>query len=258
MVSQEAVVFLALSGAIAFLLPIGLIVWFKRKYGASLKVFFIGALTFFVFAQLLEGGVHVYVLQVNEMTKEAMQHPLWYGIYGCLMAGIFEECGRYLMMRFFMKRHHTWADGLAFGAGHGGLEAILITGLSSISLIVYAFAINSGTFEQLLVNGDVKQALLPIQEQLLHTPSYEWMLGGIERISAIAVQIGLSLLVLYAVKSRRPLFLLYSILLHALFNVPAVLYQRGIIEHAAAVEIIVALIAALSVYWIVKAKRVFQ
>ncbi|MHA6743801.1 YhfC family glutamic-type intramembrane protease [Bacillus subtilis] len=163
MVSQEAVVFLALSGAIAFLLPIGLIVWFKRKYGASLKVFFIGALTFFVFAQLLEGGVHVYV-----------------------------------------------------------------------------------------------QALLPIQEQLLHTPSYEWMLGGIERISAIAVQIGLSLLVLYAVKSRRPLFLLYSILLHALFNVPAVLYQRGIIEHAAAVEIIVALIAALSVYWIVKAKRVFQ
>nr|WGD90442.1 YhfC family glutamic-type intramembrane protease [Bacillus subtilis] len=92
------------------------------------------------------------------------------------------------------------------GRNHGGLEAILITGLSSISLIVYAFAINSGTFEQLLVNGDVKQALLPIQEQLLHTPSYEWMLGGIERISAIAVQIGLSLLVLYAVKSRRPLF----------------------------------------------------
>lgn len=230
MVSQEAVVFLALSGAIAFLLPIGLIVWFKRKYGASLKVFFIGALTFFVFAQALEGGVHVYVLQVNEMTKEAMQHPLWYGIYGRLMAGIFEECGRYMMMRFFMKRHHTWADGLAFGAGHGGLEAILITGLSSISLIVYAFAINSGTFEQLLVNGDVKQALLPIQERA-HTPSYEWMLGGIERISAIAVQIGLSLLVLYAVKSRRPLFLLYSILLHALFNVPAVLYQRGIIEH---------------------------
>lgn len=57
MVSQEAVVFLALSGAIAFLLPIRLIVWFKRKYGATLKVFFIGALTFFVFAQLLEGGV---------------------------------------------------------------------------------------------------------------------------------------------------------------------------------------------------------
>ncbi|MCY8787908.1 YhfC family intramembrane metalloprotease [Bacillus inaquosorum] len=253
MVSQGAVVFMAISGAIAFLLPIGLIVWFKRRYGASLKVFFIGALTFFVFAQL-----HVYVLQVNEMTKEAMQHPLWYGIYGCLMAGIFEECGRYIMMRFFMKRHHTWADGLAFGAGHGGLEAILITGLSSISLIVYAFAINSGTFEQLLINDDIKQALLPIQEQLLHTPSYEWLLGGIERISAIAVQIGLSLLVLYAVKIRRPLFLLYSILLHALFNVPAVLYQKRIIEHAAAVEIIVALIAAVSVYWIVKAKRLFQ
>lgn len=30
------------------------------------------------------------------------------------------------------------------------------------------------------------------------------------------------------------------------------------IEHAAAVEIIVALIAAISVYWIVKAKSLFQ
>ncbi len=39
MVSQGAVVFMAISGAIAFLLPIGLIVWFKRRYGASLKVF---------------------------------------------------------------------------------------------------------------------------------------------------------------------------------------------------------------------------
>ncbi|WP_276729948.1 YhfC family intramembrane metalloprotease [Bacillus sp. (in: firmicutes)] len=258
MVSQGAVVFMAVSGAIAFLLPIGLIIWFKRKYGASLKVFFIGALTFFVFAQLLEGGVHVYVLQVNEMTKEAMRNPLWYGVYGCLMAGVFEECGRYIMMRLFLKRHHAWSDGLAFGTGHGGLEAIMITGLSSISLIVYAFAINSGTFEQLLINDDMKQALLPIQEQLLHTPSYEWLLGGIERISAIAVQIGLSLVVLYAVKSRRPLFLLYSILLHALFNVPAVLYQKRIIEYAAAVEIIVALLAAVSVYWIIKAKRLFQ
>ncbi|MCY7831680.1 YhfC family glutamic-type intramembrane protease [Bacillus spizizenii] len=258
MVSQESIVFMAVSGAVAFLLPIGLIVWFKRKYGASLKVFFIGALTFFVFAQLLESGVHVYVLQVNEMTKEAMQNPLWYGIYGCLMAGIFEECGRYIMMRFFMKRHHAWADGLAFGTGHGGLEAILITGLSSISLIVYAFAINNGTFEQFLINENIKQALLPIQEQLLHTHSYEWLLGGIERISAIAVQIGLSLLVLYAVKSHRLLFLLYSILLHALFNVPAVLYQKRMIEHAAAVEIIVALIAAISVYWSVKAKSLFQ
>ncbi|MBG9768538.1 YhfC family intramembrane metalloprotease [Bacillus vallismortis] len=258
MVSQDAVVFMAVSGAIAFLLPIGLIVWFKRQYGSSLKVFFIGALTFFVFAQLLEGGVHVYVLQVNEVTKEAMRNPLWYGIYGCLMAGIFEECGRYIMMRFLMKRHYFWADGLAFGAGHGGLEAILITGLSSISLIVYAVAINSGTFEQLFINDDIKQALLPIQEQLLHTPSYEWLLGGIERISAIAVQIGLSLLVLYAVKSRRPQFLLFSILFHALFNVPAVLYQKRIIEHAAVVEIIIALIAAVSVYWIVKAKRLFQ
>lgn len=122
MVSQEAVVFLALSGAIAFLLPIGLIVWFKRKYGASLKVFFIGALTFFVFAQLLEGGVHVYVLQVNEMTKEVMQHPLWYGIYGCLMAGIFEECGRYMMMRFFMKRHHTLGGWSGFGPAMAGLK----------------------------------------------------------------------------------------------------------------------------------------
>lgn len=46
MVSQESIVFMAVSGAVAFLLPIGLIVWFKRKYGASLKVFLLALLRF--------------------------------------------------------------------------------------------------------------------------------------------------------------------------------------------------------------------
>ncbi len=39
MVSQGAVVYMAVSGAIVFLLLIGLMVWFQRKYSTSFKVF---------------------------------------------------------------------------------------------------------------------------------------------------------------------------------------------------------------------------
>lgn len=95
---------------------------------------------------------------------------------------------------------------------------------------------------------------LPMRQKLLHTPSFEWLLDGIERSSAIAVKIGLLLLVHYAVQNCRPQFLLYAILLHALFNVPAVLYQKRIIESAA----VKSKSQPYQSIWIVKAKRLLQ
>ena len=55
---------------------------------------------------------------------------------------------------------------------------------------------------------------------------------------------GLSVLVFYAVKKSKPLLYVLAIVLHALFDVPAALYQLGVIRSAYIVE---ALIAAFAV-----------
>src|SRR5699024_5551368 len=121
--------------------------------------------------------------------------------YAVLTAGVFEEAGRYIMMILVLKNYREWRDGLAFGIGHGGMESILILGLSNLTMIIYAMQINAGTFEQLLTNETVKQALIPIKEQLITASPLMTALGPIERICAIALHIALSILVLYAIKN---------------------------------------------------------
>ena len=49
-------------------------------------------------------------------------------LYGGLMAGVFEETGRYVSFKWFLKKETRIQDGLSYGIGHGGIEAMLIVG----------------------------------------------------------------------------------------------------------------------------------
>ncbi len=181
--------------------PLILFIIFKKKYAISWKVLFIGMLTFFLFAMVLESTVHFIFLSVLESTKTWLDHPWLFMLYGGLMAGIFEEGGRYIMMTYTLKKYRDWKDGLAFGLGHGGIEAILLVGVNSVIMLVFALMINYGTFD-LMLNGEGGEALAPIKDQLMNSSSTLLLLGGVERIGALAIQIGLSILVLYAVREK--------------------------------------------------------
>lgn len=259
MVSTTTMMTIAISLVITILIPIILFIYFKKKYQISNKVFFIGVLTFFLFAQVLEGAVHAYFLEGNATTKaKIMGNPWIFMLYGGLMAGIFEEAGRYLMMRYALKGHRQWKDGLSFGIGHGGMEVIMIGAISNISLLVYAKMINNQTFESLLINEKVKEALLPIKEQLLETNAYLPLFSGVERAFALVIQMALSILVMYAVREKKLIYLLYAIFIHAFIDFPAALYQTGVFTNIVAIELILGLIAVLSIVWIVKSKRLFN
>ena len=66
---------------------------------------------------------------------------IWlYALYGGLMAGLFEETGRYLAFSFALKKYRAKnVNALMYGAGHGGFEAIVIVGLTMINNIVWSF-----------------------------------------------------------------------------------------------------------------------
>lgn len=258
MVSKGTIMAISISTALVFIVPIVLLFYFRKKYQISFKVFFIGMFTFFLFASVLEGVVHAYFLTFNETTKTILANPWVFMAYGGLMAGLFEESGRYLMMRFVLKNQRAWKDGLAFGLGHGGIEAMLIVGISNISMLVYASMINKGVFDSLLKNELMRESLLPIRDQLLETPSYLFALGGVERMCALAIQIALSILVLYAVRTGKIGYFFMAILLHATINIPAGLYQAGIVSNIILIEVILAILAIIAITWIVKAKPLFE
>ena len=173
----------------------------------------IGAATFFLFAMVLEQILHAVVLGVG---GERITGNIWiYGLYGGLAAGLFEEVGRFVAMRFAMKKQLSLPNALMYGVGHGGIEAILIVGLASVSNLVTSIMINAGTLEASLgaLDQATKEATLTQLSALWTTPSYQFFLSGIERIVAVTLHIALSVLVFQAVKlgKKRYWFLAFAI-----------------------------------------------
>lgn len=157
----------------------------------------LGAATFVVFQGFLRIPLLQLVLPLStEYLLFQVTQPMLFMIFLSLSAGIFEEVGRYLMMKLFMKEAPL-SHGIAFGIGHGGIEAILIVGINLIGVAVSgAVAIGPAT-------GGLFAA------------------GGFERISAMVFHVCLSVMVWRSLSEKRLTLLPLAILFHTLFNVLA-------------------------------------
>ena len=60
------------------------------------------------------------------------------------MAGVFEECGRFIVMKYIMKKNRTRENSVLYGIGHGGIEIIAVVLPSMISYLVIAVEFSSG------------------------------------------------------------------------------------------------------------------
>ena len=195
-VSSASMVGMVISLLLSVGLPIFLCIFIYKKTKAWVPAFFIGCGIFVGFAMILEQICHAIVLTV---TGSVIRDNIWlYAIYGGLAAALFEECGRWIAMKFCLKKHLTRENALMYGAGHGGIEAFLILGMSSMTALEPAQ--QEVTYHQLSV--------------LWITPAYQFYLAPVERISAIALQIALSILVYSAVKTGRKLHLAAAFGLH--------------------------------------------
>lgn len=186
---------MAVSALISFLLPAALAVVYKRR-GAKLAPLFVGAGIFVLFVFVLESGVHNVVL--NAPLGGVIQGNLWlYALYGGLMAGIFEETGRLVAFRFLL-RNASPADALMYGAGHGGIEAILLAGITMLNNLVLASMVNAGTLVAGF-GGLTEEQVDLVKQQLATIPATDFLMGGLERVSAVALHVALSVLVYAAV-----------------------------------------------------------
>ncbi|MCI7491236.1 MAG: YhfC family intramembrane metalloprotease [Lachnobacterium sp.] len=190
-------------------LPILLIVGGKKKFGAQISTFFIGAGTFVLFALVLEQILHMLVMNVLGLSQDSNE---WlYYIYAAVAAAVFEESGRIIAIKYFMKSRFNFPNAFMYGVGHGGIEAIVLGGLTGISNLANMLMINSGSMETVLaaLPDDVKNQTLTQISALWTTNSGLFFAAGIERVSALVLQIGLSLIIFNGLKThKKPLVLL--------------------------------------------------
>ena len=143
MVSNNVIISMIIVMLVCVLFPIGIFIYFKIKEGISIKTTLGGIIGFVLFALILEQILHKVVTSSNIIPV----NTLAFGIYGALAAGVFEETGRFLVFKTFLKNKREWKDGLGYAIGHGGIEAILVGGLSFLNSLIITFALNSGTLK---------------------------------------------------------------------------------------------------------------
>lgn len=198
----------------------------KKKY----IPFLLGTLAFIVSQMLIRLPLIQY-LQDNSPTYMmfSITKPLLFSIIIGLSAGVFEGLARYIFMRFFM-RQRDWQSGFLFGAGHGGIEAILLVGIGAIMMLFLPNAMTS--------NG-------------------AFFIAGIERLFAMLLHIGLSIIVLQGVVQRKFIYILLAMLIHGLVDNLVVVFPLYLSANYAliAIEVSLAIIALITFGYSLLLKR---
>lgn len=249
-VSSLSIVFMAISAALSILVPLALIVFMGIKKRLKWKPMLFGMLLFFVFALILERILHFVVLGTDPTQSVIYNKTILYMLYGGFAAGIFEETARLLCFKGIIKvgENETIDTGISYGLGHGGIEAILLGGLSAIGNLLTSVMYNKGLLSTATaaMNEQQLQEFNKGIDALVNTQSYMFVLSGVERMAALVLQIALSLFVFKAVKEKKWQYFAFAILIHAGVDMFAVLFQRGKITNIFLLEGVILLASVVT------------
>ncbi|KVD01561.1 hypothetical protein WI77_33000 [Burkholderia ubonensis] len=251
-VSPFTLALLIAATLILALLPLVLYRILRKPLSLDRRDAIVGVAAFTLFAMVVERAFHGIVLS-QASAGGWLTQPLAFVAYGALTAGVFEEVGRYLGMRYLSRRYGATAgDGRAigYGLGHGGAEAWFVGVLVWGQWIYLAWLANHGQLDAQLA-GLPGDAVLRLHVMLatLSGPSIAMLL--LERCAAFVLQVSLSVLMWRGMRAGWRGVLPLAIALHALADVPAMLYQVRTLS-AAWVEAMYFVLAAVLIGVLVK------
>jgi len=210
MVSTSTIIAVIVTLLLSLFLPI--IVWIiygiRNKGKGVWTAWLLGAAGFFVLQMLIRIPILNALSGNSDFQKFAEKNFLMYCFILAFTAGLFEVIGRYGVAKILRKKL-TYERGVAAGLGHGGIEAIIIVGLTYINNLIYIVMINTGGFdimtEQVQNQGIDVSGLVTVKETLLHSSSGIFYLAGYERVLTMILHLALSLLVFYFVFKGKDL-----------------------------------------------------
>lgn len=222
-----------------------LIVQLNRRLPSGSTPYWLGAMAFVLFARVLEPVFLSSAGFALPGQSVSTQQALVGLVLACLTAGLFEETGKYICLKVRSVRSNLDLPWLAkFAVGYALCEAVLL-GLISHAQLLYFYS--SPDVLQTLELDSSAQML--IKKQVANLTEWTALFLLVERIFAILVQVGLTVLGALAVARRQLAWLMAAILIHALINIPAASYQYGFLaaEHG---EMIYALLLLIALYCI--------
>ena len=194
------------ASAIEILLPIILAIIIWKKFKVSWAIFFLGMVLFL--ASLIRIPLNTYLGGLLQSNFRGETFYILFGAMAGLTAGIFEEGVRCIAIGAVIKPRDYY-KGIMYGIGHGGGgEAMIFIGLTTLAnFIIFKFFPN----------------ILPLNvlPQIAQMAWYIPLVGALERILAIAIQIAFSVLIMYAFISRKYYMIFVTIIFHAIVDLVA-------------------------------------
>lgn len=235
-VGKSSIPSLAITVVCMIAIPVVFLVFWRRNHKGQTNFSYLiaGALGFIVSARVLELGVHYFcILADNPVSRFITGSTAAYVLYGTLMAGVFEECGRYIVLKYIMKKNRTRENSVMYGIGHGGIEILAVLLPSMITYLLIAVLFSSGKAEVALstlkITEETAAAALPSVRAAASFNFALMAMNVVERVFAMLLHVGLTVIVFHGVINSKAVFLPLAILLHMLMDTFPALYQRGVL-----------------------------
>ena len=217
-------------------IPAGCFLSWRGKHKQQTKISYLiaGAIGFILSARVLELGVHYVCILADNPVSRFINGNTWaFVLYGIMMAGVFEECGRHIILKYILKKNRTRENAVLYGIGHGGIEILAVLLPAMILYLVIAILFSQGNVEeamkQLKITEETAASALPSVQAAAAFDYGMMAMNVLERLFAMSLHIGLTVIVYYGVISEKKGFLPLAILLHMLMDTFPALYQRGVV-----------------------------
>ncbi len=260
-IGKSAVPSLIITVILMIAIPVIFFIYWRKKQKQQTKIGYLiaGAVGFIVSARMLELGVHlICIVADNPVSRFINGNTVAFVLYGIIMAGVFEECGRYIVLKYIMKKNRTPENAVMYGIGHGGIEVLTVVLPQIILYLAIAVLFSAGNtenaFRTLNITEATAAAALPAVQASAAFDYAMMAMNVLERLFAMLFHIGLTVVVYYGVCNANKACLPIAILLHMLMDTFPALYQRTIVP-LWSVEVWAALWTAIIVFIAVKLYR---
>ncbi len=254
-VGISSMIWLGIGAVLGIVVPLGIAIWWTIRKKENFTTILIGAGVFVLFAILLEKPIqNALILPDHGVSRFINARPvLWAFVVG-LFPGVFEETGRFVAFKTVLKKRKNKETSISYGIGHGGIEAIIIFGMTYITYLSYAVMINTGTFQTVIdqVMAEAPDQLGAVYQTMDAIATFSFgtlSLALLERVGAFLFHVGASILVFYACRDRGKFFLYpLAVLLHTAMDMFCGLYLNGTLQISQVVLEIAVIIYGILVF----------
>lgn len=260
--SSQAVSSMIVTALICVAVPFIILAFCKTKFGGKISTFFVGACIYLAISILVVGGINALLFNgfglSQVLTKD--NHPVYFALYGVILAGILEELGKYLVLKHLCGKRPGKENALLYGLGHGALETITYGSSLFMGNVIIALMVNSLGLDEYLGKLNLSETEMANHKELIYQlmdiPAVENVICGSIMLITLLLQTALTILVYTAIHEEGKKNLLFVAMgLHVVGYLPNYLSQVGVIQNDILVLSLTAAITILVAAW---AMRLFR